>query len=41
MMSLSKGELGVLAGIEDDVSAEVSHYTDPDDVEDFVKRTGV
>ncbi len=36
-----EGELGVLAGIEDDVSHEVSHYTDPDEVEDFVKRTGV
>lgn len=36
-----EGELGVLAGIEDDVSAEHSHYTDPAQVEDFVKRTGV
>jgi len=36
-----EGELGVLAGIEDDVSAEKSHYTDPKDVEEFVKRTGV
>jgi len=36
-----EGELGVLAGIEDDVSHEASHYTDPDDVEEFVKRTGV
>ncbi|MBI5624767.1 MAG: class II fructose-1,6-bisphosphate aldolase [Elusimicrobia bacterium] len=36
-----EGELGVLAGIEDDVSAEKSHYTDPKDVEAFVKRTGV
>jgi fructose-bisphosphate aldolase class II len=36
-----EGELGVLAGIEDEVSHEKSHYTDPDDVEDFVKRTGV
>jgi len=36
-----EGELGVLAGIEDDVSHEKSHYTDPDEVEDFVKRTGV
>ncbi|MBI4676658.1 MAG: class II fructose-bisphosphate aldolase [Elusimicrobia bacterium] len=35
-----EGELGVLAGIEDHVSAEKSHYTDPKDVEDFVKRTG-
>lgn len=36
-----EGELGVLAGIEDEVKAEHSHYTDPDDVEDFVKKTGV
>jgi len=36
-----EGELGVLAGIEDEVKAEKSHYTNPDDVEDFVKKTGV
>ncbi|HPP87526.1 MAG TPA: class II fructose-bisphosphate aldolase, partial [bacterium] len=36
-----EGELGVLAGIEDDVQAEVSHYTDPAQVEEFVKQTGV
>jgi len=36
-----EGELGVLAGIEEHVSSEKSHYTDPRDVEDFVKRTGV
>ncbi len=36
-----EGELGVLAGIEDEVHAETSHYTNPDDVEDFVKKTGV
>ncbi len=36
-----EGELGVLAGIEDDVVAEHHTYTDPKDVEDFVKRTGV
>lgn len=36
-----EGELGVLAGIEDDVSAEVSHYTKPNEVEDFVSQTGV
>ncbi len=36
-----EGELGVLAGIEDDVVAEKSTYTQPDEVEDFVKRTGV
>ncbi len=34
-----EGELGVLAGVEDDVSHEVSHYTKPEEVEDFVKRT--
>lgn len=36
-----EGELGVLAGIEDDVVAEKSHYTQPEEVEDFVKKTGV
>ncbi|MDE6828707.1 MAG: class II fructose-1,6-bisphosphate aldolase, partial [Alistipes sp.] len=36
-----EGELGVLAGVEDEVVAEHSHYTDPADVEDFVKKTGV
>ena len=36
-----EGELGVLAGIEDDVVAEHHTYTEPDDVEEFVKRTGV
>jgi fructose-bisphosphate aldolase class II len=36
-----EGELGVLAGIEEHVSSEKSHYTNPDDVEDFVKKTGV
>lgn len=36
-----EGELGVLAGIEDDVQAEESHYTHPHEVEDFVKKTGV
>jgi fructose-bisphosphate aldolase class II len=36
-----EGELGVLAGIEDEVSHETSHYTDPEDVQDFVKKTGV
>jgi fructose-bisphosphate aldolase class II len=33
--------LGVLAGIEDEVVAEKSTYTQPDEVEDFVKKTGV
>jgi fructose-bisphosphate aldolase class II len=36
-----EGELGVLAGVEDDVSSEHSHYTQPAEVEDFVKKTGV
>jgi fructose-bisphosphate aldolase class II len=36
-----EGELGVLAGIEDEVSAEKSHYTKPEEVEDFVSKTGV
>ena len=33
-----EGELGVLAGVEDDVSSEHSHYTRPEEVEDFVKK---
>ena len=38
-----EAELGTLAGVEDDVqvSAEDSCYTNPDEVEEFVKRTGV
>lgn len=36
-----EGELGVLAGIEDEVSAEKSTYTKPEEVEDFVRKTGV
>ena len=36
-----EGELGVLAGIEEHVSSEKSHYTDPGQVQDFVGRTGV
>ena len=35
-----EGELGVLAGIEDDVSSEVSNYTKPDEVQEFVDKTG-
>ena len=35
-----EGELGVLAGVEDEVASEVSHYTKPEEVEDFVKKTG-
>jgi fructose-bisphosphate aldolase class II len=36
-----EGELGVLAGVEDDVSSEESHYTKPEEVIEFVERTGV
>jgi fructose-bisphosphate aldolase class II len=36
-----EGELGVLAGIEDEVSSEKSHYTQPEEVEAFVSQTGV
>ena len=36
-----EGELGILAGVEDDVVAEHSTYTEPDEVVDFVTRTGV
>ena len=36
-----EGELGVLAGVEDEVSAAESHYTKPEEVIDFVSRTGV
>jgi fructose-bisphosphate aldolase class II len=36
-----EGELGVLAGVEDDVQAEHHTYTEPDEVVDFVTRTGV
>ena len=36
-----EGELGVLAGIEDEVSSATSHYTKPEEVEDFVSKTGV
>ena len=36
-----EGELGVLAGVEDDVVAEDSTYTRPEEVEEFVAKTGV
>ncbi len=36
-----EGELGVLAGVEDEVSAEHHTYTQPEEVEEFVKKTGV
>ena len=37
-----EAELGALAGIEDDVkvSAEESHYTHPEEVQEFVEKTG-
>lgn len=38
-----EGELGQLAGVEDEVSvdSDKAQYTDPDQVQDFVTRTGV
>ncbi len=36
-----EGELGVLAGVEDEVSHDVSHYTKPEEVESFIAGTGV
>jgi fructose-bisphosphate aldolase class II len=36
-----EGELGVLAGVEDDVAAEHSHYTQPEEVQKFLEGTGV
>ncbi len=36
-----EGELGVLAGIEDEVKSEKSTYTHPEEVIEFVKKTGV
>jgi fructose-bisphosphate aldolase, class II len=36
-----EGELGILSGIEDDVIAAKSIYTNPDDVIDFTGKTGV
>ena len=35
-----EGELGVLAGVEDEVSHAESHYTKPEEVIDFATRTG-
>jgi len=35
-----EGELGVLAGVEDEVSHAESHYTKPEEVVDFVTKTG-
>ncbi len=36
-----EGELGVLAGVEDEVSAEHHTYTQPEEVQDFLSKTGV
>lgn len=36
-----EGELGQLAGVEDDVSVENHSYTRPEEVEEFVSKTGV
>lgn len=35
-----EAELGVLAGVEDEVASEVSHYTKPEEVIDFSSRSG-
>ena len=35
-----EAELGVLAGVEDEVAAAESHYTKPEEVIDFATRTG-
>jgi fructose-bisphosphate aldolase, class II len=36
-----EGELGILAGVEDEVKAEHHTYTDPEEVIDFASKTGV
>lgn len=36
-----EGELGTLAGVEDDVSHENTTYTRPEEVQEFVSKTGV
>ena len=36
-----EGELGQLAGVEDDVNVEKHSYTDPGQVQEFVEKTGV
>ncbi len=36
-----EGELGVLAGVEDEVSSDEHVYTQPEEVKDFVSKTGV
>ena len=35
-----EAELGVLAGVEDEVASEESHYTKPEEVIDFSQRSG-
>ena len=35
-----EAELGVLAGVEDEVAAEESHYTKPEEVIEFSQKTG-
>ena len=35
-----EAELGVLAGVEEEVASEESHYTKPEEVIDFVEKTG-
>ena len=35
-----EAELGVLAGVEDEVAAEESHYTKPEEVVEFATKTG-
>ncbi len=36
-----EGELGILAGVEDEVASATHTYTQPEEVEDFVTKTGV
>lgn len=36
-----EGELGVLAGAEEEIRADKSHYTNPEEVRDFVDKTKV
>ncbi len=36
-----EAELGILAGVEDEIKAEEHTYTRPEEVEDFVTKTGV
>ena len=41
VLPATDGELGVLAGVEDEVASEESHYTRPEEVIDFTTKTGV